>query len=161
MNCIDDCPEDALSFSMVGLDTKQAKLLPDVSRRRMLFSGIIGALGYPLIKIHGKNTDDNFSPLLIRPPGSVEESEFLEKSPTPYHCPWKGDTQYFTVVTCEALPQAGPRPTSKISRVGARIAHSTRPAITSTPEDAAVASNRALPERQDRTASSRVSDANM
>lgn len=79
MNCIDDCPEDALSFSMVGLDTKQVKLLPDVSRRRMLFSGIIGALGYPLLKIHGKNTDDNFSPLLIRPPGSVEENEFLEK----------------------------------------------------------------------------------
>ncbi|HIA28257.1 MAG TPA: 4Fe-4S dicluster domain-containing protein [Planctomycetes bacterium] len=79
MNCIDDCPEDALSFSMVGLDTKQVKLLPDVSRRRMLFSGIIGALGFPLLKNHGTNTDANFSPMLIRPPGSVEESEFLEK----------------------------------------------------------------------------------
>ncbi len=79
LNCIDDCPEDALSFAMVGLDTKQARLLPDISRRRMLFSGIIGALGYPLLKVHGKNTNDNFSPLLIRPPGSVEEQEFLEK----------------------------------------------------------------------------------
>ncbi len=79
MNCIDDCPEDALSFSMVGLDTKQVKPWPDISRRRMLFTGIIGVLGYPFLKNHGKNTDANFSPDLIRPPGSVEESEFLEK----------------------------------------------------------------------------------
>ena len=79
MNCIDDCPEDALSFSMLGLDTKQVKLLPSVSRRRMLFSGIVGALGYPFLKNHGTNTDSNFSADLIRPPGSVEESEFLEK----------------------------------------------------------------------------------
>ena len=79
MNCIDDCPEDALSFTMVGLDTKQVKLLPDVSKRRMFFTGVVGALGYPFLKIHGTNTDANFSPDLIRPPGSVEESEFLEK----------------------------------------------------------------------------------
>lgn len=79
LNCIDDCPEDALSFTMVGLDTKQVKLLPDVSKRRMFFAGVVGALGYPFLKIHGTNTDANFSPDLIRPPGSVEESEFLEK----------------------------------------------------------------------------------
>ena len=30
------------------------------------------------------------------PPSSVNE-EFLTKSPTPYHCPWKGDCQYFNV----------------------------------------------------------------
>ncbi len=64
---------------MVGLDTKQVKPWPDVSRRRMLFTGIVGVLGYPFLKNHGTNTDANFSPKLIRPPGSVEESEFLEK----------------------------------------------------------------------------------
>jgi len=79
MNCIDDCPEDALSFTMVGLDRKQVKLLPDVSKRRMFFASIVGALGYPFLKIHGTNTDANFSPDLIRPPGSVAEPEFLEK----------------------------------------------------------------------------------
>jgi uncharacterized protein (DUF427 family) len=31
------------------------------------------------------------------PPASVK-SEFLEKSPTPYPCPWKGECQYFSVV---------------------------------------------------------------
>lgn len=30
------------------------------------------------------------------PPDSVK-SEFLEKSPTPYTCPWKGVCQYFNV----------------------------------------------------------------
>jgi uncharacterized protein (DUF427 family) len=30
------------------------------------------------------------------PPSSVK-SEYLEKSPTPYTCPWKGECQYFTV----------------------------------------------------------------
>ena len=30
------------------------------------------------------------------PPSSVK-SELLEKSPTPYTCPWKGECQYFTV----------------------------------------------------------------
>ncbi|GHD80342.1 uncharacterized protein (DUF427 family) [Salinibacterium amurskyense] len=30
------------------------------------------------------------------PPASVNH-ELLEKSPTPYHCPWKGDCQYFVV----------------------------------------------------------------
>lgn len=30
------------------------------------------------------------------PPGSVKK-ELLAKSQTPYHCPWKGDCQYFNV----------------------------------------------------------------
>jgi uncharacterized protein (DUF427 family) len=30
------------------------------------------------------------------PPSSVKQ-EYLQKSPTPYHCPWKGDCQYFNV----------------------------------------------------------------
>ncbi|HVI69317.1 MAG TPA: DUF427 domain-containing protein [Magnetospirillaceae bacterium] len=30
------------------------------------------------------------------PPGSVK-NEFLQKSPTPYTCPWKGECQYFNV----------------------------------------------------------------
>jgi uncharacterized protein (DUF427 family) len=31
------------------------------------------------------------------PPASVKQ-EFLQKSPTPYTCPWKGVCQYFNVV---------------------------------------------------------------
>lgn len=79
MNCIDDCPEDALSFSLVQLDTKQVVPAPEVSPRRALFAGVAGLLAYPFIKTHGFDTDENFSGSLIRPPGSVEESEFLSK----------------------------------------------------------------------------------
>jgi polyferredoxin len=80
MNCIDDCPEDALSFSFVGVgDPKQVKRTPDIDRRKVLFAGVVGALGYPFLKTHGTNTNENFSPDLIRPPGSVEEDEFLKK----------------------------------------------------------------------------------
>lgn len=31
-------------------------------------------------------------------PSASVKSEFLEKSPTPYTCPWKGECQYFSVV---------------------------------------------------------------
>lgn len=30
------------------------------------------------------------------PPSSVKQ-EYLQKSPTPYTCPWKGDCQYYNV----------------------------------------------------------------
>ena len=38
------------------------------------------------------------------PPSSVK-SEFLEKSPTPYTCAWKGDCQYFSVKDGDQLLQ--------------------------------------------------------
>ena len=79
MNCIDDCPEDALRFAAVGLDTKQVVPGMSVGRRRMVFTTMAGLLAYPFLKNHGVNTDENYSPKLIRPPGSVEESDFLSK----------------------------------------------------------------------------------
>jgi polyferredoxin len=79
MNCIDDCPEDALSFTAVRLDTKQVVPAPDMGKRRLVFAGFVGLAAYPLMKGHGVNTNANYSPKLIRPPGSVEEREFLER----------------------------------------------------------------------------------
>jgi polyferredoxin len=79
MNCIDDCPEDALRFAMVGLDRKQVVDAPDFSRRRLVFAGLSGLFAFPLLRNNGVATDENFSPNMIRPPGSVAEPEFLEK----------------------------------------------------------------------------------
>ncbi|HWP45877.1 MAG TPA: 4Fe-4S dicluster domain-containing protein [Candidatus Limnocylindrales bacterium] len=79
MNCIDDCPEDALQFTMMGLDRKQVVEAPDISRRRLVFAGITGLLAFPLLRNNGTATDENFSPHMIRPPGSVAEPEFLKK----------------------------------------------------------------------------------
>lgn len=79
MNCIDDCPEDALSFTAIGLDKKQVRLAPDLTRRQWVFSGLVGLMAYPLLKNNGLSSDENFSPKMIRPPGSVAEPEFLSK----------------------------------------------------------------------------------
>lgn len=38
------------------------------------------------------------------PPSSVNE-DLLEKSPTPYTCPWKGECQYFSVRNGDQLLQ--------------------------------------------------------
>ena len=38
------------------------------------------------------------------PPASVK-TELLTESPTQYHCPWKGDTQYFSVTSGDTLLQ--------------------------------------------------------
>jgi polyferredoxin len=79
MNCLDDCPEDALRFTIIGLDSQQVVAKPDLSRRRLLFAGISGVLAFPLLRNNGLVTDENFSPHMIRPPGSVAEPEFLKK----------------------------------------------------------------------------------
>ncbi len=79
MNCLDDCPDDALRFAAHGLDKNQAQMEPDLSRRQWVLSGVIGAVSYPMLKNNAYSSDENFSPDLIRPPGSVEESEFLER----------------------------------------------------------------------------------
>lgn len=79
MNCIDDCPEDALKFTAFGLDTKQVVPAPDFGRRKLVFSAAAGVAAVPLLASEGLNTDKYYSPLLIRPPGSVEEKEFLER----------------------------------------------------------------------------------
>lgn len=36
------------------------------------------------------------------PPGSVKQ-EYLQKSDTPYTCPWKGKCQYFNVVVGDTI----------------------------------------------------------
>ena len=38
------------------------------------------------------------------PPNSVRK-EFLQKSNTPYTCPWKGECQYFNVVSGDSVSQ--------------------------------------------------------
>lgn len=103
-NCIDDCPEDALSFKLAPISLKdrvvgsvkegtamlfdkvlKTKLLdtelrvPDVSRRRWIFSAAVGAMSYPFVRLSKAVNARGFDEKAIRPPGSVMESEFLER----------------------------------------------------------------------------------
>ncbi len=76
-NCIDDCPEGALNFAF--LPHKKSEVTnPEVSRRKLIFATLLAALSYPFARASGKSTRD-FSTKVIRPPGSVEELEFLER----------------------------------------------------------------------------------
>ncbi len=76
-NCIEDCPEDALSFSFMPPKPHEVTHT-DVNRRKAVFAVIAGALFFPFARATGRATKD-FSAKAIRPPGSVEELEFLER----------------------------------------------------------------------------------
>ena len=52
---------------------------PGVPRRRWLFTGIAGVLAYPFLRLSAAVNPRGFHEKTIRPPGSVEESEFLER----------------------------------------------------------------------------------
>ncbi len=76
-NCIEDCPEDALSFAFLP-PKKHEVPHTDVSRRKAIFATVAGVLFYPFVRASGRSTRD-FSAKVVRPPGSVEELEFLER----------------------------------------------------------------------------------
>jgi polyferredoxin len=78
-NCESDCPKDVIKFQFFPNQDKQSvQLLPDLKRRRVLESFGIGLVALPLFRSSlglAKNQNDR----LLRPPGSLEESEFLAR----------------------------------------------------------------------------------
>ncbi len=76
-NCIEDCPEGALRFAF--LPQRDGEIAgPDLARRKVVLAGVAGLVFYPLVRTTGRATRD-FSSQLIRPPGALEELEFLER----------------------------------------------------------------------------------
>ncbi len=78
MNCIEDCPEDALSFRFMP-PAESGIAHVDTSRRRLVFGALAAAFTAPLARMAGASDDRTFSPKVIRPPGSPAEKEFLER----------------------------------------------------------------------------------
>ena len=103
-NCIDDCPEDALSFRLAPLpvgpriegrvEAGGATLLgrplisrrpeteikgPDVPRRRWVLAALGGVVVFPFLRFSKAVNKRGFDEKAIRPPGSVAEPEFLER----------------------------------------------------------------------------------
>jgi MauM/NapG family ferredoxin protein len=77
MTCREVCPTAAITFK--GMPPERDLLpAPDVSRRRLLTTCVVAALGYPLLRASVRS-DRLPGPALIRPPGAVPEEEFLAK----------------------------------------------------------------------------------
>ena len=77
MNCVEDCPEDAIHFGLPR--TESAAHVPlDITRRRILESAVAGAVLFPMMR--STITSRTASPHdVIRPPGSIPEQDFLRR----------------------------------------------------------------------------------
>ncbi len=75
-NCDDVCPANAVSFGFAG---KKAAAAMDLGRRRVVTAALSGMAAVPLVRITPLGTANAKNPGLIRPPGSLEEKEFLKR----------------------------------------------------------------------------------
>lgn len=76
MNCIGSCPHDSLQFRFFRNEKEIAS--PDLGRRKTLTGLAAGAAIVPLMRANtglGKGRHDR----LLRPPGTLDESEFLSR----------------------------------------------------------------------------------
>lgn len=76
MNCDDGCPKQKLSF---GFIRKTADGSLDLGRRNMLVAGISGAAAVAVSRATPTFKESAPNPALIRPPGSLAETEFLAR----------------------------------------------------------------------------------
>jgi MauM/NapG family ferredoxin protein len=75
-NCDDICPQNAVTFGFKGNKVSSAM---DLGRRRVIVSVLIGIAAVPLVRVTPLHTANAKNPILLRPPGSLEEKEFLER----------------------------------------------------------------------------------
>jgi polyferredoxin len=77
LNCENACPEDVIKFRFLpGLRGTVTK--PDLERRTVVTSAAAGLVAVPAMRI-ANWPDRAYSEKVIRPPGAVEEREFLER----------------------------------------------------------------------------------
>jgi len=75
-NCDDICPNNAVSFGFAG---KKITPAMDLGRRRLVVSALSGIAAVPLLRITPLGMANAKDPILLRPPGSLEEKEFLAR----------------------------------------------------------------------------------
>ncbi|MBI3601091.1 MAG: 4Fe-4S dicluster domain-containing protein [Nitrospinae bacterium] len=76
-NCERACPEGAINFKFFP-DRKSVSITPDLKRRWIALSGAAG-LFIPFFGRSSAGFTANYNPKLIRPPGALEEKEFLAR----------------------------------------------------------------------------------
>jgi len=77
LNCEAACPEDVIKWQFFP-NLRSSNKLPNLKRRTVLASAAAGAAVLPAMRI-GNWPDKAYNEKVIRPPGSVEEREFLER----------------------------------------------------------------------------------
>ncbi len=77
LNCIEDCPHDALTFRFLPRKASEVTY-PEVGRRQLMLAGMFGLFFFPMARLSG-GVRKNWSRAVIRPPGSVAEDEFLRR----------------------------------------------------------------------------------
>jgi len=77
MNCIEDCPEDAIHYGLAK-ENSSIHSPVDVHRRRIIETAVAGIVLFPMIK-SVVNADSVPESNVIRPPGSIGENEFLRR----------------------------------------------------------------------------------
>jgi ferredoxin len=75
-NCISDCPQKAIEVTFPGFKKKEEPYI-DLSRRKLITAGVTGLAGVGLFKVGSEYK--SMSHTLIRPPGALEEKEFLNR----------------------------------------------------------------------------------
>ncbi len=80
MNCVGSCPENALSFRFYRAKHGRKDEVPstDMGRRRAITGVAAGAVAVPLMRAN-TGLDKSRPALLLRPPGSLAENEFLSR----------------------------------------------------------------------------------
>jgi MauM/NapG family ferredoxin protein len=76
MNCDDVCPRNAVHF---GFGRTREAAAMDLGRRRVVASVLTGVVSVPLLRSSPLARGGYPNPVLIRPPGSLEEKEFLKR----------------------------------------------------------------------------------
>jgi len=76
-NCLDECREGVLSYQTAPSEAGEITG-PDVSRRGFVLSLASGILAVPAVRL-GNRLGRNWYYKLIRPPGALEENEFLKR----------------------------------------------------------------------------------
>lgn len=82
MDCSVVCPERAITYSFVLRGEREKSL--DLSRRRIIASGLYGLVGVGLFGISA--VDRAKASTAIRPPGAVPENEYLDRCVRCYAC---------------------------------------------------------------------------
>lgn len=74
-NCDDICPQNAVSFGFGKPETQSL----DLGRRQVMVSALSGVLAVPLFRSAPFSKTGYSDPRLLRPPGALEEKDFLRR----------------------------------------------------------------------------------